>query len=380
MTNQPSQPQFTFIAATPDQPARVSLAGDLDVHTCETILDQFTATLAPDLPHSLVVDLGRVERIDDFGVGVLACVMNKVTKRGGNFSLINLSATTDETMAFHHFDQLCLPALIPKRPPLDILTRLGEKTLELLGGYLNVLTFLGACGVACWKAIRNPRSLRGHDLVEAIQTTGVDALPIVGLISFLLGLIMAFMSAVQLQQFGANVYVASLVSLSMTRELGPIMTCILVAGRSGSAYASEIGSMRISEEIDALATMGFDPHLFLVVPRLIAALLVVPLLTLFSDLFAILGGLLIGVTMLDLTVHSYLTKTVETLQPFDVLWGVGKSAFFALLIAWTGCLKGFEVRGGPAAVGRATTSAVVTGIFLIILADSIFAVILRYWN
>jgi phospholipid/cholesterol/gamma-HCH transport system permease protein len=213
-----------------------------------------------------------------------------------------------------------------------------------------------------------------------MQKTGVDALPIVALISFLLGLIMAFMSAVQLQQFGANIYVASLVSLAMTRELGPIMTAIIVAGRSGSSFAAEIGTMKINEEVDALFTMGFDPTRFLVVPKMIASVIVIPLLTLFSDVFAILGGLAVGVSMLDLTINSYLAQTLKTLTLFDVFWGFLKSIVFAFLIAWIGCLRGFQVKGGADAVGRATTSAVVSSIFMIILVNSIFSIILRYWG
>jgi phospholipid/cholesterol/gamma-HCH transport system permease protein len=213
-----------------------------------------------------------------------------------------------------------------------------------------------------------------------MQRVGADALPIVALISFLLGLIMAFMSAVQLEQFGANIYVASLVSLSMVRELGPIMTAIIVAGRSGSAFAAEIGSMRVAEEIDALTTMGFDITLFLVLPRLLATLIVLPMLTLFSDLFAIAGGLVVGVTMLDLTTHGYMVQTINTISLGDVAWSMFKTMLFAILIAGTGCFRGFQVRGGADAVGRATTSSVVTSIFLIILADSILAVIQRYWG
>jgi len=213
-----------------------------------------------------------------------------------------------------------------------------------------------------------------------MQRTGVDALPIVCLISFLLGLIMAFMSSVQLKQFGANIYVASLVSLSMVRELGPIMTAIIVAGRSGSSFAAEIGTMKISEEVDALFTMGFDPTRFLVLPKLIASVIVVPMLTLFSDVFAILGGLLVGVSMLDLTTSSYMTQTMKTLTAFDIALGLVKSGVFAMIIAWIGCLRGFQVRGGAASVGQATTSAVVSSIFLIILTDSVFSVILRYWG
>jgi len=211
-----------------------------------------------------------------------------------------------------------------------------------------------------------------------MQKTGVDALPVVAMISFLLGLIVAFMSSVQLQLFGANIYVASLVSLAMSRELGPIMTAIIVAGRSGSSFAAEIGTMKISEEVDALFTMGFDPTRYLVLPKILASVIVVPILTLFSDVFAIFGGLVVGVFMLDLTANAYISETIKTLTVFDVFWGVFKSAVFALLISWIGCLRGFQVKGGAASVGHATTSAVVSSIFLIIVSDAIFTVIIRY--
>ncbi|HAO21819.1 MAG TPA: hypothetical protein DCQ37_15950, partial [Desulfobacteraceae bacterium] len=197
-------------------------------------------------------------------------------------------------------------------------------------------------------------------------------------ISFLLGLIMAFMSSIQFRQFGASIYVASLVAFAMVSELGPIMTAIVVAGRSGSAFAAEIGTMKISEEIDALSTMGFDPILFLAIPRLIAAVVMVPLLALFSNLFAISGGMMVGVFMLNLTPNTYIKQTLVALTLKEVIWGMGKSGVFAGLIAGIGCMRGFQAKGGASAVGNAATSAVVSSIFLIILFDSIFAVIRSY--
>ncbi len=166
----------------------------------------------------------------------------------------------------------------------------------------------------------------------------------------------------------------------MTRELGPDHDGHHCGGRSGSAFAAEIGTMRISEEIDALFTMGFDPTRFLAIPKIVASIVVVPFLTLFSDFFAILGGLVVGVLMLDLTANAYMAQTFLTLTPFDVFLGVMKSGVFAFLISWIGCFRGFRVRGGAAGVGEATTSAVVSSIFLIILTDSVFSVILRYWG
>jgi phospholipid/cholesterol/gamma-HCH transport system permease protein len=258
--------------------------------------------------------------------------------------------------------------------------RLGEGVFRQASDLKFVFSFIGSVCLSLFYVCLHPKSLRTNDTVWSMEKTGVDAVPIVALISFLLGLIMAFMSSVQLRQFGANIYVASLVSLSMVRELGPIMTAIIVAGRSGSAFAAEIGTMKITEEVDALFTMGFDPTRFLVVPKIVATLIVVPFLTLFSDLFAIMGGLVVGIFMLDLTANAYMAQTIKTLTLFDVFWGFLKSGVFALIITVVGCLRGFQVRGGASAVGRATTSAVVTGIFLIILLDSVFAIILRYWG
>jgi phospholipid/cholesterol/gamma-HCH transport system permease protein len=172
--------------------------------------------------------------------------------------------------------------------------------------------------------------------------------------------------------------VASLVAVAMVRELGPIMTAIIVAGRSGSAFAAEIGTMIVNDEVNALVTMGFDPTRFLAVPKVLAAILVVPILTLYADVFAILGGLIVGITGLDLTVYTYIQQTQQSIRFFDIVSSLIKALVFALLVAGIGCQRGFQVRGGPESVGASTTSAVVSAIFLIIVADSAFAVILHY--
>jgi phospholipid/cholesterol/gamma-HCH transport system permease protein len=200
----------------------------------------------------------------------------------------------------------------------------------------------------------------------------------VALISLLLGLIMAFMSSLQLKMFGANVYVASLVAVAMVKELGPIMTAVIVAGRSGSAFAAEIGTMIVNDEVNALLTMGFDPTRFLAVPKVLAAVFVVPVLTLYADLFAILGGLIVGVVGLDLTVYTYVQQTQGSIRIFDIVSSLVKAVVFAMLVSGIGCQRGFQVRGGPESVGTSTTSAVVSAIFLIIVVDSAFAIILHY--
>jgi phospholipid/cholesterol/gamma-HCH transport system permease protein len=358
----------------------LSLQGRLDVSNAAALIAELTPLVRDRRPAALVVDLARLDYCDDFGVAMLVGLKKAMAAQQGDFVLTGLNDRINRILAVHRFDTLGQPLGRTRRTRADIFTRLGEATLDITAGLNFVLSFLGNTVLSLLHVCRQPRLLRLNDTLDTMQRVGVDALPIVGLISFLLGLIMAFISAVQLQQFGANIYVASLVSLSMTRELGPIMTAIIVAGRSGSAFAAEIGSMKLSEEVDALFTMGIDPHIFLVIPRLLASVLMVPFLTLFADVFAIAGGLLVGVGMLDLTVSGYINQTINTLDLFDVFWGFSKAGVFALLVAWTGCLRGFQVRGGAAGVGRATTSAVVTGIFLIIMSDSILVVILRYWQ
>ncbi len=328
---------------------------------------------------SFCLDMQDVVYFDDYGAMIIAELRDRCKSQNIDLKVRNLPADAQAILSLVDIDDPhhCEPIKPPRQPNLFV--RLGEATLTSLNHIRYMVSFLGSVAICCWHVLLNPRMLRWGDVLTLMQKTGVDALPIVGLISFLLGLIMAFVSSLQLAQFGAEIYVASLVALSMVSELGPIMTAIVVAGRSGSAFAAEIGTMRISEEIDALFSMGFSPTLFLAIPRLLASMIVIPLLTLFSDLFAILGGLVISVSLLNLTPGSYINQTISALSLFEFVWGLAKSLVFATLIAWIGCLRGFQVRGGASAVGQAATSSVVTSIFMIILFDSIFAVIRSYW-
>ena len=370
---------YSFNQESPDK-LTIHFKDRLDVSNASPLTKEFNTLLRIHKPDSLVIDLDKLIYLDDYGVSVLVGLKKAMGNRRGNFSLANISEQVNEILTMHRFNELGQQPTSVLKTSQNFFTNLGSSTFNIGSEVRFMLMFLGDTCFSLLTFLRHPGSLRFNDTVENMKRVGLDALPIVGLISFLLGLIMAFMSSVQLQQFGANIYVASLVSISMTRELGPIMTAIIVAGRSGSSFAAEIGTMKISEEVDALSTMNINPNFFLVLPRMFAAFLVMPVLTLFSDLFAIAGGLLVGVTMLDLTVSGYTNQTINSLTFFDVFWGVFKSGIFALLISWTGCLKGFQVRGGAAGVGKATTSAVVTSIFLIVMSDSLLVVILRYWN
>ena len=368
---------YEILKNSPDG-TTIRFHGRMDSNNAGSLIQELSQYFKENPPGDLTVDLENVIYLDDFGILVLVELRKLTVKGNGEFNLENTGKKIREMLMFLNFDSLFKKVSFKKKRRQGIFVRLGEKTFDIVLDLKYAISFIGAIALSLGYYLAHPGALRKDDTLDYMQKTGVDGLPIVALISFLMGLIMAFMSSVQLEQFGANIYVASLVSLAMTRELGPIMTAIIVAGRSGSAFAAEIGTMKISEEVDALYTMGFDPVGFLVIPKLIAALIMVPILTLFSDIFAIAGGLLVGVFMLDLTVGAYVAQTINTLAIFDVFWGVLKSGVFALLITWVGCLRGFQVSGGAASVGQATTSAVVSSIFLIILFDSVFSVVLRY--
>src|SRR5258705_3821865 len=234
--------------------------------------------------------------------------------------------------------------------------------------------FLGEAVAALGSAIRHPSTIRWRDVAVICERVGADALPIVALISFLLGVILAFQSAIPMKKFGAEIFVADLIGLSMLRELGGLMTAILLAGRSGAAFAAEIGTMRVNQEIDALTTMGLDPVRFLVTTRVIAAVLMTPLLTLFADLVGLLGG---AMTLQSFAI-PFVTfiHEVESIVDFsDFMAGFVKSFVFAILIAGIGCLRGLQTSAGASAVGDAATRAVVSGIILLVIVDGIFAVI-----
>jgi phospholipid/cholesterol/gamma-HCH transport system permease protein len=255
-------------------------------------------------------------------------------------------------------------------------TRLGLGALAISDATLASLKFLGEAALAVGRFARGRATFRSIDLAGVIQECGPSALPIVSLISFLVGLILAFMGAVQLRSFGAQVYVADLVAIATAREMGCLMTGIIMAGRTGAAFAAQLGTMRVTEEIDALVTIGIRPMEFLVLPRMIALVLMMPLLTLYADVLAMLGGALVGVAVLGIDATQYLERTAHALTIRHVAIGVVKGGVFGVLVALSGCLRGMRAGRSAAAVGLAATSAVVTAIVLIVVLEGIFAVVL----
>ncbi|HUK40189.1 MAG TPA: ABC transporter permease [Candidatus Acidoferrales bacterium] len=256
-----------------------------------------------------------------------------------------------------------------------LLERIGKSAIGAGDSLVEMLGFLGDMSVTFVRLLRMNVRFRAVDLMLLIQQCGAQALPIVTLISFLVGIILAFVGAVQLRQFGAQIYVADLVGIAMVREMGAMMTGIIMAGRTGAAFAAQLGTMKVTQELDAFTTMGFSPLEFLVLPRVIALVLMMPLLCLYSDFVGILGGAAIGVGMLDLSWTTYLRETTNAINLTGLFGGVFKSAVYGVLIALSGCLRGIQCGNSSSAVGDAATSAVVTGIVAIVTACGIFAVV-----
>ena len=257
----------------------------------------------------------------------------------------------------------------------SFLARVGENAVAGWKGAGDFLDFLGQATVALWNLLRMRARMPIADVLLFVQNTGIEALGIVSLISFLVGLILAFVGAVQLKQFGATIYVANLVEIGMAREMGAIMTGIIMAGRTGAAFAAQLGTMKVTEEIDALRTLGIDPVEYLVLPRLIALSLMMPLLCLYSDIVGMIGGAVVGVGMLDITPAQYWQQTLYYASLTQFALGILKAGVFGVLVALSGCLRGMQCGDSASAVGDAATSAVETSIVLIVVADGIFAVI-----
>ena len=261
------------------------------------------------------------------------------------------------------------PASLP-----NLATVVGAATTRLWAETKDLAQLVGECVYSIGRFFRGHAQFRWRDCLSEMQQCGVMALPIVGLISFLVGIIMAYQGAVQLRQFGADIYVADMVGLAVVREMGPMMAAIVLAGRTGAAFAATLGNMKANEEIDALETLGVSPVDFLVMPRMVALFLMMPLLALYSNCLGIIGGLAISQAILDIPASLYWTETKTIIDLSDVSTGLIKAAIFGILIGVAGCLRGLQADRSAAGVGRAATAAVVTGILLIIVSDSIFAV------
>ncbi len=255
------------------------------------------------------------------------------------------------------------------------LEQVGESVMAALANGRELLTFTGELALSCGRFLRRKATYRRSDVVQYMQEAGAEAFPIVSLITFLIGMILAFVGVMQLRLFGAGIYTADLVALAMVREMSALMIGILMAGRSGAAYAAEIGTMKVNEEIDALTTLGINPIDFLVTPRVFALILMMPLLTLYGSLMGIIGGGVVGIALLDVTVPQYVSQTINAVGLNSLFGGLFKSIVYGILVALAGCQQGMACGNSALAVGQCTTKAVVMGIVLIVISASILTII-----
>jgi len=256
-----------------------------------------------------------------------------------------------------------------------ILSQIGSGTINFVHSTIEILNFFGEVSVAFMRLLRGKARFRRADFLLILQDCGINALPIVSLICLLVGLILAFIAAIQLMMFGAQIYIASLVGIGMIRVLGAVMAGIIMAGRTSASFAAQIGTMEVNEEIDALKTTGISPIEFLVLPRVIALVLMMPLLCIFADLMGVLGGFIVGVGMLDIGITEYYNMTVDSVGINNFLIGIFQSCVFGVLVALAGCLRGMQCKRSASAVGDAATSAVVTGIISIVIATAIITIL-----
>jgi phospholipid/cholesterol/gamma-HCH transport system permease protein len=335
--------------------------------------------LAQHNPQQVIFDFRNVQSVDSAGLALLQALQERCRERGISVRHQGASAHVERFLAFLETRE----AAVATRRHLSRepwIARLGLAFTENLQDAREMISFAGGVVTAIARLFTGARRFRWRETFYYTQLCGANAMPIVSLISFLMGLIMAFQAAVQLRQFGGNIFVADLLALAFTRELGPFLTAIILAGRSGSAFAAEIGTMKVNEEVDALTVMGLDITEFLVMPKIYAMALAGPLLTCLSNWMGLLGGLVVGVIGLDLTVVGFMQEAYEILDLSDILTGLSKSFAFSILIGAIGCLRGLQTEQGADSVGRQTTSAVVSGIFLIIFADAIFTVIFHVFD
>lgn len=372
-------PPFAIAPEPTNAGLLLRIRGRVDIHCAQEFRDALVRHVGKGVGE-IALDLSAVEYFDSGGGAALIGLRQRLAAVDGRLRFVAATAEVEGLLNLIDLEALIEPLPQPHAIAASIPERVGRTTLAVLDDSRELIAFTGEVILGLWEAARHPRQVRWRDTWSYMHRTGVAALPIVSLISFLMGLITAFQAAVQLRQFGADIYIADLVGLSIARELGPLMTAIIAAGRSGAAFAAEIGTMKVSEEIDALTTMGLDRTRFLVTPKVLALLAMLPCLTLYADFVGILGGLTVATIGFDLPAIVYLRQTAYAMTSWDVFSGIIKSVAFALLIAGVGCLRGFQARTGAESVGRSTTSAIVAGIFLIIVADAIFTVLFHYWS
>jgi len=353
--------------------AVVRLSGRLDAYSVGPLWNMALAALAARGSVPVVIDAAGVDYCDGAGIALLIDLLRRPRPAGAEVSLRNLHSPFDRL--FQQFDpKRFAPRPAPPRSREPLAERVGAVGAQVLREGYERIAFVGEFAAAVARTLTTPLRMRWGDALVIARDVGADAVPIVVLIGFLIGVILAFQTAVALRDFGADIFVANAVALAVLRELGPLMTAIILAGRSGSAFAAEIGTMKVNEEINALITMGLSPVRFLVVPRLLAGFLLCPLLTVIADLLGLMGGAAV-MRSFGVPIVTYFQQVQSVATLGDLFGGLAKAFAFGLLVAGVGCMQGLKTGEGAISVGQSTTRAVVGGIILIVAADSVFAVI-----
>jgi phospholipid/cholesterol/gamma-HCH transport system permease protein len=333
-----------------------------------------------ELPHDREVnfDLAGIERLDTAGAWLLLRTERELVARGNRVVLTNLSSSLAPLLeqVRAHGSVSPLPHPIPPHHTLvGFFARLGEVSLTILRRLYVMLGFGGLVAVTIVNTWRQPRRLRLVAMFQQMEQVGLDAMPIIGLLSFLIGIVMAYQGADQLRRFGAEIYTVDLLGISIMRELGALMAAIIIAGRSGSAFTAQIGTMQINQEVDALRTLGLDPIEVLVLPRVFGLVATLPLLVFYADAMGLLGGCLMTWLILGIPVPGFLAELRGAVTQWTLWVGVIKAPFFAGIISMVGCYEGFSVSGSAESIGRLTTQSVVESIFFVIVADAAFSIL-----
>lgn len=349
--------------------------GELVISTVPSLYKQCRARIEQSSQKNILIDLSRVDRIDSSGVAFLDELAEIAERKEQYISVENATPQVKRSLITFSSKKIHTEE---KRPRKSFFESIGDSLLDVGKEFMTALYLVSDSIYFAVVSLFHRKGVRKGEFINQCILIGMNALPIVALISFLIGFILALQSAAQLRQFGASIYVADLVAISMTREMGPIMTAIIFAGRSGSAIASEIATMVVTEETDALKSMALNPVRYILVPKMYAISTMMPLLTMLSMIVGILGALVIGVTYLDLGVKPFYNEVVFALILKDILTGLLKSLVFAWIIVLVGAFYGFRVKGGAEGVGRATTASVVASIFMVIVADSILGLLFYF--
>ncbi|MDA2918333.1 ABC transporter permease [Desulfobacterota bacterium AH_259_B03_O07] len=356
-----------------DGSLQLNIAGRLDSNTTGKIWRQAKNEVEKNSPRNLVIDASGINYCDGAGIALLFELQLHQQKAGKEIEIRGLANEFQQLLDQFKAGEF-IEAEVEVPGPSNIFEKVGRSTLDILQDFKANISFLGEVMVSLFYAMLHPRSVRWKDFLITSELIGVNAFSIVALVCFLIGLVMAFQSAIPMQQYGAQLFVANLIVIAMFKELGPLMTAWVVNGRSASAFAAELGTMKVNEEIDALTTMGLEPVRFLVVPRVLAALVMIPILTIFGNLFGLIGGLVVMLS-LGFSVVTYVNQITSAATYVMLLAGLIKSVVFAFIIGGVGCMEGLRTKTGASAVGDSTTSAVVVGLVMIIFVDGVFGVI-----